>query len=105
MQPETGFDPLKWLAPCQHRNTSATNVSLSLPFVSLTAIPELSPWGGLLILIVASPDSLLPPVNTSFLSLDEARWVDDLDGVASNWSSGIGFRIYLLPGEGKKYKV
>lgn len=61
MQPETGFDPLKWLAPCQHRNTSATNVSLSLPFVSLTAIPELSPWGGLLILIVASPDSLLPP--------------------------------------------
>lgn len=98
MQPETGFDPLKWLAPCQHRNTSATNVSLSLPFVSLTAIPvrrPVNPHCG----IARLPS---PPVNTSFLSLDEARWVDDLDGVASNWSR---FKIALRYRPGRRMRA
>lgn len=91
MQPETGFDPLKWLAPCQRRNTSATNVSPPSLLPSFRFFNGRAISGGLLILIVASPDPPLPPpppppVNTSFLSLDEAWWVDDLDGVASNWS-------------------
>lgn len=58
MQPETGFGLLKRLAPCQLRNTSATNASFSPRLRRPSAVPPLRFFNELsagLLILAASP--------------------------------------------------